>query len=77
MNANEPELGSFRYKVLTGPIGDDFHHSVAKAISEGYELYGSPAVTFNGKEVIVAQAVFLAAPEKPRMSAVERMKALT
>lgn len=23
----------------------------------GYELYGSPAATFNGKEVIVAQAI--------------------
>lgn len=59
---SQPGPGSFRYKVLTGPNSDAFHHGVARALSEGYELYGSPAVTFDGKDVIIAQAVFLPSP---------------
>lgn len=30
---------------------------VTKALNEGYELYGSPTMTFNGTEVIVGQVV--------------------
>jgi hypothetical protein len=34
---------------------------VAAALAEGYVLHGSPAATFNGATVIVAQAVILPA----------------
>jgi len=30
---------------------------VSEALALGYKLYGSPTATFNGKEVIVAQAI--------------------
>jgi hypothetical protein len=46
-----------RYRVLTGPDDATFCRRVSEALSLGYELYGSPALTFNGTSVIVAQAL--------------------
>ncbi|HHT2317768.1 TPA: DUF1737 domain-containing protein, partial [Klebsiella pneumoniae] len=34
-----------------------FCHRVSEALALGYQLYGSPAATFNGQDVIVAQAI--------------------
>jgi hypothetical protein len=51
-----------RYRVLTGPDDASFCWRVSEALGLGYELHGSPAVTFNGERVIVAQAVVL--PER-------------
>lgn len=48
-----------RYRLLTGPDDHAFCERVSAALEDGYELYGSPAATFNGKDVIVAQAVVL------------------
>jgi hypothetical protein len=45
------------YRVLTGPDDAKFCRRVSEALALGYVLYGSPAVTFNGESVIVAQAV--------------------
>jgi hypothetical protein len=45
------------YRVLTGPDDDAFCRRVSAALALGYELYGSPALTFDGKSVIVAQAL--------------------
>jgi hypothetical protein len=45
------------YRVLTGPDDAKFCHRVSEALSLGYRLYGSPSLTFNGKNVIVAQAI--------------------
>ncbi len=45
------------YRVLTGPDDAAFCHRVSEAIAFGYRLHGSPAVTFNGERVIVAQAL--------------------
>ncbi|HEY0587246.1 MAG TPA: DUF1737 domain-containing protein [Pseudoduganella sp.] len=45
------------YRVLTGPDDSKFCRRVSEALALGYELYGSPSVTFNGETVIVAQAV--------------------
>jgi len=45
------------YRVLTGPDDAAFCHRVSEAIAVGYRLYGGPAVTFNGGQVIVAQAL--------------------
>ena len=45
------------YRVLTGPDDAAFCHRVSEALALGYVLHGSPAVTFNGERVIVAQAV--------------------
>jgi hypothetical protein len=45
------------YRVLTGPDDVKFCRRVSEALALGYTLYGSPAVTFNGENVIVAQAL--------------------
>jgi len=48
-----------RYRVLTGPDDQSFCERVSAALDDGYELYGSPGVTFDGNRVVVAQAVVL------------------
>ncbi len=45
------------YRVLTGVDDAAFCHRVSEALALGYVLYGSPAATFDGKNVIVAQAL--------------------
>jgi hypothetical protein len=45
------------YRLLTGPDDAAFCRRVSEALALGYELHGSPAATFNGKELIVAQAI--------------------
>jgi hypothetical protein len=45
------------YRVLTGPDDAAFCYRVSEAIALGYRLYEGPAVTFNGEQVIVAQAL--------------------
>ena len=47
------------YRVLTGPDDTKFCERVTQALRDGYELYGSPAATFEGERVIIAQAVIL------------------
>jgi hypothetical protein len=43
--------------VLTGPDDAAFCRRVGDALGLGYELYASPALTFNGTVVIVDQAI--------------------
>jgi len=45
------------YRVLTGPDDAEFCRRVSEAVALGFLIYGSPALTFNGKQVIVAQAL--------------------
>ena len=45
------------YRVLTGPDDEAFCRRVSEAIALGYRLHGDPAATFNGEQVIVAQAL--------------------
>ena len=45
------------YRLLTGPDDSSFCRRVSDVLALGYELYGSPAATFNGEHVVVAQAV--------------------
>jgi hypothetical protein len=52
-----PPDGLPTYRLLTGPDDASFCHRVSEALALGYKLYGSPAATFNGANVIVAQAV--------------------
>lgn len=51
------------YRVLTGPDDRSFCERVSAALADGYRLHGSPAVTFDGERVVVAQAVVL--PNRP------------
>lgn len=46
-----------RYRLLTGPDDATFCTRISEALEEGYTLYGSPSVTFDGERVIAAQAV--------------------
>jgi hypothetical protein len=62
-NASPPD-GLPTYRVLSGPDDAAFCRRVSEAIALGYKLYGSPAVTFNGDQVIVAQALVWPSIEK-------------
>ena len=45
------------YRLLTGKDDSTFCMRVSEALKLGYRLYGSPSITFNGTDVIAAQAV--------------------
>ncbi|ELP64523.1 DUF1737 domain-containing protein [Streptomyces turgidiscabies] len=45
------------YRVVTGPDDAAFCHRVSEAIGLGYALHEGPAITFDGENVIVAQAL--------------------
>jgi hypothetical protein len=49
------------YRLISGPDDRAFCERISAALDEGYVLHGSPAVTFNGTGVIVAQAIVLPA----------------
>ena len=49
------------YRLITGPDDRSFCERISAALADGYVLHGSPAATFNGSNVIVAQAVVLPA----------------
>ena len=59
-----PPNGLPTYRILTGPDDAAFCHRVSEALALGYRLYGSPAATFDGQNVIVAQALVWPAPER-------------
>ena len=45
---NPPPDGLPRYRLLTGKDDAGFCRRVSEALALGYQLYGSPAATFNG-----------------------------
>ncbi len=57
----EPTEEKLSYRLITGPDTRDFCERISAALAEGYVLHGSPAATFNGTDVIVAQAIVLPA----------------
>lgn len=52
----EPKLP---YLLLTGADDAAFCERVSATLGEGYRLYGDPAATYNGEQVILAQALVL------------------
>jgi len=46
-----------KYKLITGKDDAEFCKRITKLLTEGYELYGSPSIAFNGEHMVVAQAV--------------------
>ncbi len=48
-----------RYKMLTGIDNSEFCAKVRMHLDNGYQLHGSPVMAFNGKDIIVGQAVVL------------------
>ena len=55
--SSQPPDGLPLYRVLTGPDDAAFCHRVSEAVALGYKLYGAPAATYNGENVILAQAI--------------------
>lgn len=53
-----------RYRLLTGPDNEDFCRRISDALDDGYQLHGSPAITYDPETAtpIVAQALVL--PER-------------
>ncbi|WP_258395599.1 DUF1737 domain-containing protein [Micromonospora saelicesensis] len=47
------------YRLITGPDDAEFCSRVSVLLDQGYQLHGSPALTFNGERVIAAQALVL------------------
>jgi hypothetical protein len=47
------------YRLLSGTDDRAFCEKVSAALADGYELYGSPSVTFDGQQVVTVQAVVL------------------
>ena len=47
------------YRLLTGPDDSSFCHKVTKALSEGWQLHGSPTLSYDATQglTICAQAV--------------------
>ncbi len=45
------------YRLLTGKDDHVFCERVTDALAQGWRLYGSPSITFNGEHCVVAQAV--------------------
>ncbi|MFR9751974.1 DUF1737 domain-containing protein [Nocardia sp. 004] len=61
MTREEP----LRYRLITGVDDAQFCARISDLLAQGYRLHGSPAITFNGANVIAAQAVILPDPEAP------------
>lgn len=66
---SEPPDGLPVYRVLTGPDDASFCHRVSAALASGYRLHEGPAVTFNGENVVVAQALVWAGTVTPGSAA--------
>ena len=45
------------YKLITGKESSGFSERVTELLKQGYELYGSPALSFDGEQMVVAQAL--------------------
>lgn len=57
VSVTTPPDGLPLYRLLTGPDDESFCRRVSDVLALGYQLHCGPAATFNGKEVIVAQAL--------------------
>jgi hypothetical protein len=51
--------GTTLYRYLTGPDDASFCHRVSEALSQGWQLYGQPTLTYDSeqKRVICGQAI--------------------
>lgn len=65
---DQPSEAKLKYRLLTGPDDMSFCERVSQALDEGYELYGSPSITFNGEHCFVAQAVVLRSAPFPKLT---------
>jgi hypothetical protein len=47
------------YRYLTGPDDASFCHRITEVLNRGWQLYGSPTLTYNAetKQVVCGQAI--------------------
>lgn len=47
------------YRYLTGPDDSSFCHRITEALNRGWQLYGSPTLTYDAekKQVVCGQAI--------------------
>lgn len=45
------------YSFITGPDDETFCKRVSEKLNNGWELYGSPSLTYNGETVLAGQAI--------------------
>lgn len=57
LSMTSPPGGLPAYRVLTGPDDESFCQRVSEVLALGYQLHAGPAVTHDGIQVIVAQAL--------------------
>lgn len=48
-----------KYRLVTGKDDASFCERISALIEEGYRLHASPSMAYNGKDIIVAQALIL------------------
>lgn len=46
-----------QYKLLTGVDDSKFCARVTEFLNQGWKLYGNPTMSFDGKTIIVGQAI--------------------
>lgn len=51
-----------KYRYLTGKDDSAFCQRVTDALNEGWTLYGSPTMSFNGEHIVVGQAIYKEEP---------------
>lgn len=64
---DQSSQAKLKYRILTGPDDKGFCERVSQVLDDGYELYGSPSIAFNGEQCIVAQAVILSVAPFPKL----------
>lgn len=47
-----------KYRYLIGKDDSAFCQRVTEALNEGWTLYGSPTMSFNGEHIVVGQAIY-------------------
>ncbi|TQF70741.1 DUF1737 domain-containing protein [Pseudoalteromonas luteoviolacea] len=52
------------YRFITGPDDEVFCMRVSKSLNDGWELYGSPTLTFDGNTPIAGQALTKEVPNE-------------
>ncbi|KAB2337912.1 DUF1737 domain-containing protein [Actinomadura rudentiformis] len=55
------DTSRLRYRMITGPDDVEFCERISSLLDKGYELYGSPTMSFDTarEQVIVGQALVL------------------
>jgi hypothetical protein len=46
-----------QYKFITGPDDSKFCARITEFLNQGWKLYGSPTMSFDGKSIIAGQAI--------------------